>query len=72
MANCFANEVIAGAINAINRHETVPTAPALADRAAELPSNSQTRKWLLEQRKRSSLEIPTVFQKTTQRAANPS
>ena len=50
VANIFANEVIACAINAINRHEAVPTALVLAEWAAELPSYGQTRKWLLEQR----------------------
>ena len=50
VANIFANEVIACAINSINRHEAVPTALVLAEWAAELPSYGQTRKWLLEQR----------------------
>jgi hypothetical protein len=49
-ANIFANEVIACAISAINRHEAVPTAIVLAEWAAELPAYGQTRKWLLEQR----------------------
>jgi hypothetical protein len=49
-ANIFANEVIACAINAINRHEAVQTAMVLAEWAAELPAYGQTRKWLLEQR----------------------
>jgi len=50
VANIFANEVIACAISAINRHEAVPTAIVLAEWAAELPAYGQTRKWLLEQR----------------------
>jgi len=50
VANSFADEVIACAINAINRHKAVPTALVLAEWAAELPSYGQTRKWLLEQR----------------------
>jgi DNA-directed RNA polymerase subunit RPC12/RpoP len=50
VANSFADEVIACAINAINSHKTVPTALVLAEWAAELPSYGQTRKWLLEQR----------------------
>lgn len=50
VANSFADEVIACAINAINSHKAVPTALVLAEWAAELPSYGQTRKWLLEQR----------------------
>ena len=50
VANSFADEVIACAINAINRHKAVPTALVLAEWAAELPSYGQTSKWLLEQR----------------------
>jgi hypothetical protein len=50
VANSFADEVIACAINAINRHKAVSTALVLAEWAAELPSYGQTRKWLLEQR----------------------
>jgi hypothetical protein len=50
VANSFADEVIACAINAINSHQAVPTALVLAEWAAELPSYGQTRQWLLEQR----------------------
>lgn len=50
VANSFADEVIACAINAINSHKAVPTALVLAEWAAELPSYGQTRKWLIEQR----------------------
>jgi hypothetical protein len=50
VANSFADEVIACAIDAINSHKAVPTALVLAEWAAELPSYGQTRKWLLEQR----------------------
>ena len=50
VANSFADEVIACAINAINRHKAVPTALVLAEWAAELPTYGQTRKWLMEQR----------------------
>jgi hypothetical protein len=49
VANIFADEVIACAINAINRHKAVPTALVLAEWAAELPSYGQTREWLIEQ-----------------------
>lgn len=52
VANSFADEVIACAINAINSHKAVSTALILAEWAAELPSYGQTRKWLLEQRGR--------------------
>lgn len=52
VANSFADEVIACAINAINSHKAVPTALVLAEWAAELPSYGQTRKWLLEQRRK--------------------
>ena len=52
VANSFADEVIACAINAINLHKAVPTALVLAEWAAELPSYGQTRKWLLEQRRK--------------------
>jgi len=50
VANSFADEVVACAIDAINSHKAVPTALVLAEWAAELPSYGQTRKWLLEQR----------------------
>lgn len=50
VANSFAGEVIACAINAINRHKAVSTALVLAEWAADLPSYGQTRKWLFEQR----------------------
>ena len=52
IANCFADEVIACAVNAINKHEAVPTAIVLAEWAAELPSYGQSRKWLMEQRRK--------------------
>ncbi len=52
VANSFADEVIACAINALNLHKAVPTALVLAEWAAELPSYGQTQKWLLEQRSR--------------------
>lgn len=54
VANSFADEVIACAVNAINRHKAVPTALVLAEWAAELPSYGQTREWLLEQRRKIS------------------
>ena len=52
VANSFADEVTACAINAINRHKAVPTAIVLAEWAAELPSFGQTRKWLMRQREK--------------------
>ncbi len=52
IANSFADEVIACAINAINQHKAVPTAIVLAEWAAELPSYGQSRKWLIEQRRK--------------------
>jgi len=58
VANIFADEVIACAINAINRHKAVPTALVLAEWAAELPSYGQTREWLIEQRRKISTWDP--------------
>ena len=52
IANSFADEVIACAVNAINQHKAVPTAIVLAEWAAELPSYGQSRKWLMEQRRK--------------------
>ncbi len=52
IANSFAEEVIACAVNAINHHNAVPTAIVLAEWAAELPSYGQPRKWLMEQRRK--------------------
>jgi hypothetical protein len=52
IANSFADEVIACAVNAINKHKAVPTAIVLAEWAAELPSYGQSRKWLIEQRRK--------------------
>ena len=52
IANSFADEVIACAVNAINQHEAIPTAIVLAEWAAELPSYGQSRKWLMEQRRK--------------------
>ena len=52
IANSFADEVIACAVNAINQHEAVPTAIVLAEWAAELPSYGQSRKWLMEQHRK--------------------
>jgi DNA-directed RNA polymerase subunit RPC12/RpoP len=52
IANCFADEVIACAVNAINKHEAVQTAIVLAEWAAELPAYGQSRKWLMEQRRK--------------------
>lgn len=58
VANSFADEVIACAINAINRHKAVSTALVLAEWAAELPSYGQTREWLLEQLRKISTWDP--------------
>lgn len=52
IANSFADEVIACAVNAINQHKAVPTAIVLAEWAAELPAYGQSRKWLMEQRRK--------------------
>jgi hypothetical protein len=52
IANSFADEVIACAVNAINQHNAVPTAIVLAEWAAELPAYGQSRKWLMEQRRK--------------------
>lgn len=52
IANSFADEVIACAVTAINQHKAVPTAIVLAEWAAELPAYGQSRKWLMEQRRK--------------------
>jgi hypothetical protein len=52
IANSFADEVIACAVDAINQHKAVPTAIVLAEWSAELPSYGQSRKWLMEQRRK--------------------
>lgn len=52
VANSFVDEVIACAVNAINQHKAVPTAIVLAEWAVELPSYGQSRKWLMEQRRK--------------------
>jgi DNA-directed RNA polymerase subunit RPC12/RpoP/phosphopantetheine adenylyltransferase len=52
IANSFADEVIACAINAINHHKAVTTAIVLAEWAADLPSYGQSRKWIMTERKK--------------------
>ncbi len=44
--------MIACAVNAINQHNAVPTAIVLAEKAAELPPYGQSRKCLMEQRRK--------------------
>jgi hypothetical protein len=50
IANSFADEVIACAVEAINLHKAVSTGIVLAEWAADLPSYGQSRMWLIEQR----------------------
>ena len=51
IANSFADEVIACAVNAINRHESAEVAIMLADWADEIPSFGQTKEWINKQKK---------------------